>query len=174
MPVSKVRGWSQQDVLQDFTLREGKLFWSTGPRKGSKAGWVNKQGYSCIRYKGVLVKSHNLVWLMVNGTWPEYEVDHRDNNPSNNLPDNLRLADRKGQGSNQKLQTRRVGKFKGVHKSSSGKFYVKIKHLGKQNYFGSFDSELEAAMTYNINAEKLFGEFASLNKVFIDKEGVND
>jgi HNH endonuclease len=171
----KHRSFSQSEVRNDFYFNEDytNLIWKTGPRKGKIAGWVDSNGYQIIRYKGILVRSHNLIWLMYKSVWPSKELDHKDNNPQNNSINNLRESDRKEQGANQKLQSRRVGKFKGVHKTSSGNWCVKIKHHSKQHYFGSYASELEAAMIYNINAEKLFGEFAHPNKVFEDVQ-VND
>ena len=171
MPISKNRFWESSEVNSDLHLADGSLYWKSGPRKGKKAGWLDRFGYQNIRYKGVLVKEHNLVWLMTHGHWPDKEIDHKDNDGQNNSVDNLREACRSNQGMNQKLQERRKGKFKGVHQSSSGNFYVKIKREGKQHYCGSYSSEQEAAMIYNISAEKLFGEFAHLNKVFEDTEG---
>lgn len=168
MVVPKNRTWVQKDVLKDFIVSDGTFYWAVGPRNTKIAGWKDKFGYQNVRYKGKLVKVHNLAILFYHGHWPTKEVDHKDNNPQNNSIDNLRESDRNEQGMNQKLQARRAGKYKGVHQSSSGKFYVKIKFHGKQLYYGSYDSELEAAMVYNINAEKLFGKFANYNKVFED------
>lgn len=165
----KFREWTQEQVQQDFNYFEGFLYWKTGPMKGKLAGWVDKFGYTNVRYKNVLVKSHNLIWLHQYGSWPDFEVDHVDNDPTNNKLKNLRPSSRKENCSNQRLQNRREGKFKGVHKTTGyDAFYVKIKKDGKQYYGGSYMSELEAALAYNIKAEKLFGKFAKFNKVFED------
>ena len=171
MVAPKHRDWSQQEVLTDFNVdKEGNLIWATGRNKNKKAGWKDVDGYILIRYKGYLVRAHNLVWLIHYGIWPDFEIDHINNNPSDNLVDNLRKADRWSNRANQKLQIRRFGKFKGVHKN--GKAYrVKIKKCGKQYNIGSFDNELEAAMTYNLWAKELFGEFANFNLVFEDAHG---
>lgn len=168
MATPKKRCWTKEEVNTDFVTHFGIVYWKTGPRANKVAGWKDTSGYQLIRYKGVLVRAHNIVWLMIKGVWPDKELDHKDTNPQNNSIDNLRESDRNEQGMNQKLQARRAGKYKGVHQSSSGKFYVKIKFHGKQLYYGSYESELEAAMVYNINAEKLFGKFANYNKMFED------
>ncbi len=171
MVVSKQRDWSQEEVMTDFSVNErGDLVWATGPNKNKQAGWEDVDGYILIRYKGHLVRAHNLVWLRQHGLWPSFEIDHINNNPSDNTINNLREADRFLNGANQKLQKRRAGKFKGVHKNGNS-YRVKIKKFGKQHNIGTFSSEFEAAMMYNFWAEKLFGEFANFNLVFEDAHG---
>lgn len=162
MTVSKVRTWSQKDIMVSFVFEESGLVWRGGPRKGKKAGWTDQDGYTLVRYRGILVREHNLVWLLFHGFWPPMEVDHIDNNPANNHPLNLRLADRHENLANQKTQTRRQGKFKGVYKNASS-YYAKIKNYGKQIYIGSYRTELEAAKAYNDKAKELFGPYAKLN-----------
>ena len=39
-------------------------------------------------------RSSRLAWLMQTGVWPSYEIDHKDNDPSNDRWDNLRPATR--------------------------------------------------------------------------------
>ena len=150
----------------------GKLFWKDGPKKGREAGWVDAYGYRLTRLNKVLLRNHHIVWFFETGEWPQFEIDHKDNDTGNNKFDNLRPADRKKQGRNQKLQKRREGKWKGVHQSSSGKWYVKIKHNRKNvtGLPGDLTCPREAAMIYNIWAEKLFGPYANFNLVFEDTE----
>lgn len=168
MVTSINRPWTKDQIKNSFVQdEEGNLLWIVGPRKNKIAGWKDKDGYTLLRYKNILVRSHNLIWLMHKGIWPDKEIDHIDNNPLNNKICNLRLTTRKENCSNQKLQNRRVGQFKGVFKNISS-FYVKIKHEGKQNYLGSFKSEYEAAFIYNLKAKELFGKFANYNRVFED------
>ena len=52
-----------------------------------------------------------------------------------------------------------------MHKSGS-KYVAQFRKT--KGYIGTFSSELEAAMNYNIEAEKYFGKYALLNKVFED------
>lgn len=158
------RYWTQQEVQRDFNYLDGVMYWATGPRKGKVAGWLDERNYVLIRYKDKLVRSHNLVWLYHKGVWPDFELDHINNDPLDNRIENLRPADRNEQSANQKLQSRRAGKYKGVHKNDTS-YYVKIKKNGKQYHVGSFKTEVEAALAYNKKAIELFGEFARLNEV---------
>lgn len=165
MSIPKMRQWTQEEVMEDFSYgTDGHLVWNHGPRRGKVAGWTDAQGYLLIRYKGVLVRAHNLVWLLYYGAWPTFEIDHINNNTSDNTIFNLRSSDRMSNGANQKLQTRRAGKFKGVYENASG-YYVKIKRNGKQVYVGSYKTEAQAAKAYNEAAIFMFGEFAKLNDI---------
>jgi hypothetical protein len=170
MTVSKVRHLDYDDLLASLTPRYGKgwggLYWAVGHRKGRRAGWVDPDGYRLIRYKGELIREHNLVWFIFKKSWPDKELDHIDNNPDNNNFFNLRLVERHQNCANQKLQKRRQGKFKGVYKNRDGvSYYAKIKKGGKQYYLGSFKTELEAAEAYNKAAVEMFGEYANLNDI---------
>lgn len=146
----------------------GKLFWVDGPKKEKEAGWSDQHGYKLTRVEGQLVRNHHIIWYLHYGEWPEEEIDHRDNDPTNNRIENLRSSGRKGQGANQKLQKRRAGKWKGVHKTSSGKYCVKIKHEGKsvRGLPGDITCPKEAALVYNMWAERLFGPWAKFNEVY--------
>jgi len=148
----------------------GDLVWVDGPKKGKTSGWRDSNGYLLTRIEGQLLRNHHIIWYKITGEWPDKEIDHEDNNPSNNKWSNLREADRQQQGMNQKLQVKRRGKWKGVHKTTSGKYGVKIKHNGKSiNGIGNkFTDPREAALMYNYYAERLFGPYANFNEVFID------
>lgn len=156
-----------QEVLDQFfksstyETRSGKFY-----RRGKEVGYSDCHGYRLIRiHQKHLVRVHHLVWLLHTGEWPTSEVDHINNDPSDNRFENLRLADRNGQGANQKLQERRKGNYKGVYPSDSGNFYAKIKVKGKQKYLGSYSTPEEAALRYNEAAKLYFGEWANLNEV---------
>lgn len=89
-------------------------------------------------------------------------TDHIDGNGLNNQQMNLRVCTQQQNTFNQKVK-RGTSKFKGVcwHKRDK-KWHAQIQHK-KNIYLGYFESEIEAAKTYDDKARELFGEFAWLN-----------
>ena len=61
---------------------------------GRQAGCLSKAtGYVLISVDGTLMTAHRLAWFHVHGEWPQ-ELDHCDNDRSNNCLGNLRLVTR--------------------------------------------------------------------------------
>jgi len=93
-------------------------------------------------------------------------IDHIDNNPLNNQKSNLRLCNRSQNGIN-RLGWGKV-KYKGVTIDKKGKYsYFRARIMvDKKTYnIGTFSSEIDAAIAYNVAAKKHFGEFAKLNHI---------
>lgn len=62
-------------------------------KTGRKVGWKDKRGYHHVRFKGTVYKKHRIIYKMWYGKDPGNKViDHRDGNPSNNCPTNLRCV----------------------------------------------------------------------------------
>ena len=79
------------ELLNHFVCdADGQL---TLRKSGRKVGWKDKRGYCHVRYKNVTYKLHRIVYKMWHGKDPGNKViDHRDGNPSNNAPTNLRCV----------------------------------------------------------------------------------
>src|SRR6202020_1670283 len=58
---------------------------------GKIAGFKNA-GRIKIGINNTDYMAHRLAWLYIKGEWPKYEIDHRDENKSNNRWKNLRHA----------------------------------------------------------------------------------
>lgn len=93
---------------------------------------------------------------------PHEEVDHIDGNTLNDDPSNLRLCTHKQNSANKKVSGKGTSQYKGVswHKPTQ-KWQVRV--AGR--CVGYFSNEVEAALVYNKEATKVFGEFARLNPV---------
>ncbi|HAS0888998.1 TPA: HNH endonuclease, partial [Enterobacter cloacae subsp. cloacae] len=61
---------------------------------GDVAGFVDYTGYAYIKVDRVKYSAHRLAWLYVHGSMPEEQIDHVNNNRSDNRISNLRLASR--------------------------------------------------------------------------------
>lgn len=93
-----------------------------------------------------------------------YQIDHIDGNSLNNQRANLRICTRQQNQFNRSKQTGTASKFKGVSWHPINKYWVcKVQFNGKRKHLGIFESEADAAKTYDEFASKNFGEFAKLN-----------
>lgn len=109
----------------------------------------------------VLVLMHRLIM----DAPEDKEVDHIDGNRLNNTRANLRICTRLENSHNARPREGCSSKYKGVYWSKSREYYrveITTKAYGKI-CLGSFYSEDEAGLAYNLAATSLYGEFAYLN-----------
>lgn len=152
--------------LLDYNPDTGMFRWRvtrTGKAlKGSIAGalHVNRDGYRYIRIRinGKLYVAHRLAWLYVYGAWPSKQLDHMDEDATNNRIYNLREADPEENIRNRGIQSNNRSGYKGV-RFKSGKWEASIKIAGKQSYLGRFANPAEAHAAYCEAAKKYHGEF---------------
>lgn len=110
-----------------------------------------------------------------------FVIDHKDRNGLNNQKSNLRFCTSKQNCANTKARGK-GSKYKGVsfndgyfYKTKSGekkycvnkkKWVVQVGAMGKGGkWIGVYLTEKEAALSYNQEAIKLYGEFANLNVI---------
>ena len=96
---------------------------------------------------------------------PGEKIDHQDGNGLHNWRANLRRATNAQNVRNARIYSRKTtSKYKGVYfRKDLNKFQSQIMMLGKKINLGVFQSEEEAARTYDTHARKLFGKFARCN-----------
>jgi hypothetical protein len=133
--------------------------------------WHAKKGcntfYAKRSIKGSTLSMHSLIMKPPHG----FEIDHKDLNGLNNQKDNLRICTRSQNQANRKKakgNSRYLGVCRLKGEIYNGKKYrdTIIATINKDNkliYLGSFKTEEEAAIAYDIAAKKLHGEFAYLN-----------
>ena len=89
-------------------------------------------------------------------------VDHIDGNGLNCQKSNLRVCTKSQNGAN--FSGRGASKYRGVSLTkSTGRWSASIAPNGKGKHIGFFNTEENAAIAYNIFAEKHYGEFATYN-----------
>lgn len=147
-------------------LKTGIWTWRVQPNghvpAGSIAGTPKPRGNLEIKIDGKLYQASRLAWFYVHGRWPKREVDHKNLDPSDNRPSNLRTATDSQQGANRhRLANKNLNTPKGVsfHKAS-GKFTARIKVNQKHINLGLFPTMAEAHAAYIAAAKKYFGKFA--------------
>lgn len=99
------------------------------------------------------------------GEVPQADIDHINQDRTDNRFCNLRVASRSENKANVGLRSDNVSGYKGIS-------YVKARRLwqatisrdGKAKYLGRFARKENAALAYNFAAFELFGEYACFNR----------
>lgn len=119
---------------------------------GTKAGSVDKvTGYVRIRLDGKINQAHRLAWLYMTGSWPTFEVDHRDTVRANNAWSNLRDVTHAVNGQNQR-KAHKSNKSSGLLGASwdaaKGAWLSHITLNYKLQFLGYFDTAIKAHHRY--------------------------
>lgn len=140
--------------IRDFKTFSLYKTW-TKRYSGKIAGCKSTQSRrTLIRIDNNLYLSYVLAWFYVTGDWPMKEIDHINNDCSDNRWKNLRLATHTQNMRNRSKQSNNKSGYKGVcfHKAS-GKWKAAIQNKGKSIYLGIFDDAKLAYKAY-CNAAK--------------------
>lgn len=159
---------TQQYLNDIFLYVDGMILWKIKPCKrikvGSRAGFSN----TIVPYRRVMVNrvtyfEHRIIWTMVHGAIPDgMLIDHRDNNPSNNNVENLRISTRSNNLYNSRKSKANTSGFKGVyyHKKLL-KWVASLKCNKKTVFLGSFDTPELAHEAFKLGAVKYHGVFSN-------------
>jgi hypothetical protein len=123
-------------------------------------------GYA-VRNSKTINKKRTCIYMhcFILGKKKGLDIDHINHNKLDNQRSNLRRCSR---SKNRANSEKRFGfsKHKGVrydHRYNS--WVARICKNYNRKYIGTFKSEEDAAIAYNKEAIKLFGEYASLNRI---------
>jgi len=128
--------------------------------KDQMAGWkwTNKRSsysFYSVYIDGKTYPAHRVVYAMRSGNPNPREVDHIDQNATNNHPFNLREADRSLQTLN-KRHPNATGNYRGVHQSGSKWGYeIRRRQQGIRLSRGGFATEYEAYLARESALAKL-------------------
>lgn len=165
---------TQSDVKEIFEYKDGALYWrvcfSHRAMIGSRAGCHGKGGGGAGRVgkdrvqvwvKKKIYYAHRLIYLYHHGVLPK-QIDHIDGNPLNNKIENLRAATNAQNQINIGLTSQNTTGYKGVYKVKRNKPY---KAVLARKHIGYFATAIDAARAYDVEAFKIYGDFAWLNDV---------
>jgi hypothetical protein len=138
---------------------------ATGPRCviGARAGHVrtDRRKRRAMSIDGRYYAEHNLAWLYMTGEWPEHEVDHDNNDATDNRWENLRPATREQNTQNARRRSDNTTGFKGVHLHPNGRYYARVQANGKRIFIGSFETPEEANAAIVERRRQLHGAYCN-------------
>ena len=136
--------FTQNDFLSElfFNLESGVVTWRFNKvrcKAGSRAGCLYKNGYRFIKFRGVVIQEHQILWFIANGCWAK-EIDHINGIRDDNRRCNLRSVTRSE--NNQNVRSARKDSKSGVlgvcwHKMVK-KWNAQIVIGGKKIHLGVF------------------------------------
>ena len=140
--------------LLDYEPDTGIFYWRIQPSRsvkaGAVAGSVRSDDYIGIMVNGTRFMAHRLAWLHFHGVWPEHQIDHIDENKSNNRILNLRDVPQ-SMNQHNAIKPRKDGTFgyRGVswHKNKK-RWHAHITVSGRQKHLGLFNTPEAAHAAY--------------------------
>ena len=154
-----------EDVHELFNYDKdtGELTWKVqiNPRApvGKDAGYVNGRGYRVVKIFGTMYPVHRIIFLFVEGFFPEFEVDHINRVRTDNRWCNLRHVTINCNKYNRVRSRTVLGKINGVslkkgRKGTPYEVYITINRT--YYYLGTYNNLLEAAC-HRYAAEQCLG-----------------
>lgn len=106
-----------------------------------------RNGYHHIGINGKQYIFHRIVWLYMEGFFPEFDIDHINGNKADNRWMNLRHVSRSCNLQNCTTAKNNISGYTGVwFDTQCGKWVAKLMVNGKTCYLGRYDNQLDAAI----------------------------
>tara|TARA_R110000764_G_scaffold141432_1_gene229526 strand:+ start:120 stop:572 length:453 start_codon:yes stop_codon:yes gene_type:complete len=137
---------SSNEHLNFLRYEDGKLFWiqttSNKCKVGQEVGTIKTNGYVHVQLFNKKYYAHRIIWTMFNTVIPKgMQVDHINNNRSDNRIENLQLVTNK-----QNSQRRNNSKGYQVMKNFIRPYWAKKRFNCKSYYCGMFGTPCGAYM----------------------------
>jgi hypothetical protein len=150
----------------DVDFSTGQLFWKVKIARQTKIGDLigvkRPSGHVFVQLKGKNIAVHRIIWAMKHGEWPNGMIDHINQNPADNRPENLRIVTKRQNAANvsKPYKTNKIG-LKGVtFRRKVGKYVASIRNNGRQEHLGFFATAEDAAQAYIAAHSRIHGEFS--------------
>ena len=123
---------------------------------GRRAGTLNHTGYVQITINGRKYQAHRIAWLYIYDKWPSADLDHINQDKTDNRIANLREVTCSENQQNTAKQARNTSGFKGVDWHARAKCWrARITLNGAQRFLGTYPSPEAASAAYEYAARQL-------------------
>ena len=120
--------------------------------KGTKAGALDKDGYTLVGWKGRHYRGGRLAWWFIYGVWPECEIDHINRVRNDDRLENLRPVSRSLNRLNRRCNKKKNPYPSGVSFKGDAPrakpWCAQIRFDGKVRVLGLYASMQEASKAY--------------------------
>ncbi len=159
-----------RDLEAWFSINGRDLVWRSSyfsELVGKRAGYRRPDGYIEVRKSGHKMLAHRVVYFLASGEDPGNRfVDHIDGDPSNNNPENLRIATNTENMRNvRRLRANNTSGRHGVYQTSvAGISYWKacVYLNGKPIHLGSYGCKEAAIAARDVAERFLYGDFSPI------------
>ena len=103
----------------------------------------------------------NVIWFLRTGVWELNTIEHKDGDPTNNEPSNLRLSTHAENMRNTKIRTDNTSGVKGVVRMRQN-WQVRIQTNNKTYVAGTYKSLETAKIVRKLAEQRFHGEFARI------------
>jgi hypothetical protein len=125
-------------------------------KTGKIAGAKSNQDYLSVTINGKYYLVHRIAYYMYHGYWPENDIDHINQNPSDNRICNLREVSRACNIRNSKLSCKSTSGIKGVYWNDKRNCWsARIRYERKSVHLGTFRNFINAVKARNYAEQKL-------------------
>lgn len=136
----------RDNVRADFET--GLLYWKvqrSGIVLSRPIGCKDSHGYIKMSVANKSTYAHIVMYFLYYGIWPDFIIDHEDQVPWNNKPQNLVSSNHSRNALNSKTWETNTSGVKGASITPNGKY--KVTKQGK--HLGTFNTAKEADDAYN-------------------------
>lgn len=137
--------------VSDFPLVKDFTWCAQRPRRTHLTSYAIRRR-PASQSGAYIIRMHN--WIT---GWPL--VDHVDGDGLNNRRSNLRQATSQQNSANAQPHSRRSSIYKGLRQERNGHWTARV----QRRHIGTFATQEQAARAYDVEALRVFGEFARLN-----------
>ena len=150
-----------EDIGEHFKYEDGKLFKLINDAY-HPTGNVNGQGYIITTFRKIRYRAHRIIWFLVKGEQPPENLDHINNDKTDNRIENLRVATTAQNAHNERTPINNTSGVKGIlWDKQTSKWRGQVKANGKKHCAGRHTDIKDAENAVRELREKLHGEYAN-------------